>query len=400
MYKKVMISSIAITMAVVASLQIIKAQTPTFSDINGHWGQQAILKAVEESYVDGYPDGTFKPDNTVSRAEFITMLTKALKLKTGEEGAAWYSKYTNAAVEAGIHRYEEFSQDINDAITRQEMMRLIVRATRPDLQHPEVVEITDKAVVYQAVKAGLIQGLDRGTLGLAQATTRAQAMTVVDRVLQTNRGEGDKLEVDKYALNQAEIELKGTNLFSMIPVFAKGVQAASYSWSPDKLVLETKDGLFKGQIDQVIAIDMADPNDPNRDLLGDIDELHWFNTEVRGITQSQMPLIKDYPDSYVILVKSHVDYINDTTAYSENGRVGFSIYGFASPNKEALKNGELNTLATVFKTKRGDTQAMILPKTGFAVPKKDISFAIDAPARPPVSNSTRTIVSMYVPDGK
>ncbi|MCD1262043.1 S-layer homology domain-containing protein [Paenibacillus athensensis] len=374
-----------------ASTQADDNPTP-FADMRDHWAKQAVAKAIQKRYVDGYDDGSFRPENYVTGAEFVKMVVTATKLPVSgaTSGTDWYVPYVKAAVEKGYLREDAINTDIflNKPISRLQMAKIAVTATDPTLQQKEV-NISNEGVMFTATSKGLVQGLERGELAPQGNTTRAQSVTIIERILSVNNGE--KLEVDKYAVSSAELALKRTNLFSMIPVFA-GKQGQGYEWSPEKLVLETADGKFKGQIDEVVVIDMADPNDPNRGLLGNINELHWFAPYHEG----EMPLIKDYPDSYVILVKSHVDYVKDTNAYAENGKVGFAIYGFKSPDPDALDNGVLNTLTSVFRNKRGDMQCMILPKSGFLT-QSDISITLNAPARPPVMDSTRTITSIYVP---
>ena len=50
-------------------------------DIDGHWGKKYIESAVRAGFITGYGDGTFKPDREVNRAEFVTMVDKALELR-------------------------------------------------------------------------------------------------------------------------------------------------------------------------------------------------------------------------------------------------------------------------------------------------------------------------------
>ena len=49
-----------------------------FSDINGHWAANDINLAAQLGWVDGYPDGTFKPDNPITRAEAMTLVNRVL----------------------------------------------------------------------------------------------------------------------------------------------------------------------------------------------------------------------------------------------------------------------------------------------------------------------------------
>ena len=50
-----------------------------FSDTIGHWAEEAISKAQTEGLVAGYPDGTFHPDQPITRAEAMTIVNRVLK---------------------------------------------------------------------------------------------------------------------------------------------------------------------------------------------------------------------------------------------------------------------------------------------------------------------------------
>ena len=54
------------------------ARAATFKDINKHWAQAYIEKAVAKGLVKGFSDGTFKPDKPVTRAEFTAMANRML----------------------------------------------------------------------------------------------------------------------------------------------------------------------------------------------------------------------------------------------------------------------------------------------------------------------------------
>lgn len=48
-----------------------------FSDIQGHWAQQYIQALASQAIITGFPDGTFKPNDPVTRAQFATIVSKA-----------------------------------------------------------------------------------------------------------------------------------------------------------------------------------------------------------------------------------------------------------------------------------------------------------------------------------
>lgn len=59
----------------------IAEDTPLFTDINGHWAEAYIKQAIENGIFNGYTDGTFKPDNNLTRAQAASVIVRALQLK-------------------------------------------------------------------------------------------------------------------------------------------------------------------------------------------------------------------------------------------------------------------------------------------------------------------------------
>ena len=65
----------------------------SLSDIQGHWAQKEIETAIASGWVDGYPDGTFQPEKTITRAEFTKMLLDAIHLTPDSETVAWMKEH-------------------------------------------------------------------------------------------------------------------------------------------------------------------------------------------------------------------------------------------------------------------------------------------------------------------
>ncbi|MDR6884859.1 S-layer homology domain-containing protein [Bacillus sp. 3255] len=209
--------------AVSAEASSIDSSTrlPNFSDISEQWAKTSIEKATVKGYVDGYDDSTFRPEQKVSRAEFIKMIVTATKLTVSGEasGSEWFKPYISAAINANILREKDFEDNnMNKAISRLEMSRIALRASNKTLQN-KAMQMDDRSIMFNTTKNGLIQGLAGGELGLDKSTTRAQSVTIIERVL-TVQG-GGKLEVDKAAQSFAEIELRGNNFETMWGVRVK-----------------------------------------------------------------------------------------------------------------------------------------------------------------------------------
>jgi hypothetical protein len=353
--KKIMILILSLSLfAAYGSPSIYKTQaatSPTLSDISNHWSADSVRAAVTKGYVNGYEDGTFRPDREVSRAEFIKLASSALKLSISSNGDYWYSGYVKAAVEAGIHKYEDFdSGDMNTPITREEMARIIIRAADPEQQK----ETDNKKLVYEAVKKGLIQGLTGGQLGLDQATTRAQSVTVIERILTVIAG--GTLPVDKYALNRAEVYWHKTNIFTVLPQFF-GTLHPSSKWDPNNLFYETPDGDYRGEVDALIAIDLEDPNDPHLDLIPELEEMEIVNY----LALKYMP-VKAHLKSYLIYYPGRQVVNKDTEVYTVKKYQPLTFVGFESIDREAAKKGSFNFISGVRIDEEGDFPGYLLPK--------------------------------------
>ncbi|WP_433709097.1 S-layer homology domain-containing protein [Paenibacillus illinoisensis] len=177
--------------------QLINAVVATFKDIKGHWAESSILTAIKQGIVSGYPDGLFHPDNKVTRAEFLKLILVSSGYEVGTtNGGTWYSLYVTSAKANNLYNESDFpSSDWSKPMTRLEMVHVAVRAIGK-------TAASDKEFIYIAVKNGLISGVGNGKLDPDGTTTRAQALTVIDRINKVRNGE--TLKVDGVALANAE----------------------------------------------------------------------------------------------------------------------------------------------------------------------------------------------------
>ncbi|MGI6164285.1 MAG: S-layer homology domain-containing protein, partial [Bacillota bacterium] len=60
-------------------------ETNVFPDVEGHWAEKYINSAAKKGWVEGYPDGTFKPDQYITRAEFVTLVNRVLERRVRAE---------------------------------------------------------------------------------------------------------------------------------------------------------------------------------------------------------------------------------------------------------------------------------------------------------------------------
>ncbi|CAM3803754.1 S-layer homology domain-containing protein [Paenibacillus glucanolyticus] len=380
------IAGIALASALMVSMMCIKtpnaqAATTQFFDVKStHWGASAITKAVSKGYVDGYTNGTFKPDASVTRAEFVKMVVSALELETTPASSKWYTEYVEAASKAGLYASADFND--NEAawtkvMTREEMARVVARAIG------ETTKEDDKWM-YLATKAGLIKGVGIGQIAPKGMTTRAQAIVVIERIL--SKKNGTDLHVDKYAVGSAEIAWHGTNIFTVMPEMWVTTEAdlrharkasVEEMWKEERMTITSKDGLYQGKLDALIAIDLTDPNDPNLGLIKPINTLKWFNN--RPSIKNLM--VKDQKNSYVLYFKGGTVFNKDTKRYNPNTILRFQVDGFDSPDRDAFFNkGVLNTAARLYRNSLTDIPAVIIPKKGTVQNYSNLEIRLQTPA--------------------
>lgn len=353
-----LIAGVLTTFAPSAAFGIVGAQ---FQDVPGdHWAHSAIQTAVEKGYVSGYPDGTFKPNQEVTRAEFMRMLVDAMKLPHSQGGSPWYQPYVAALVETGIHRSTDFNDNFNQPLTRFEMVRLAIRAVDTQYQ-TEDVEEDPNFMVYQATEKGILHGTGAGNLNLDGTTTRAQAVAIIDRILAVQAG--GTLPVDKYALASAEVLWHRTNLFTVMPHIYNDPMNEKYladmgirSWKMENLVLENE--YFRGELTELIAIDLSDPKDPNRKLLPDLDKLYSATNNV--------PIPED---AYILVMRYRIDKNLKPESYS--GHMQLAFYGYNHNNEKEVNRPLLvNTTDDNFEwinSWREGTTVWAVPGSGFKV---------------------------------
>ncbi len=117
-----------------------------YTDVKaGDWYNNAISTLSDLGIITGYEDGTFRPNASISRAEFVTIATRFFDYAAEYEGAfsdvsysSWYADFVQAAVDMGlVNGYENGTFRPNASITRAEAVAIVNRVLlrRPDADH-------------------------------------------------------------------------------------------------------------------------------------------------------------------------------------------------------------------------------------------------------------------------
>ena len=117
-----------------------------YSDVSSSdWYNNAISTLSNLGVITGYEDGTFRPNASISRAEFVTIATRFFDYTAEYEGtfsdvsySSWYADFVQAAVDMGlVNGYENGTFRPNASITRAEAVAIVNRVLlrRPDAEH-------------------------------------------------------------------------------------------------------------------------------------------------------------------------------------------------------------------------------------------------------------------------
>ncbi len=110
----------------------------SFTDVSaGDWYANYIAFAKQKGIADGYPDGTFRPNDTITRAEACKLLDEAIQLPVGDtppfsdvSGEAWYTKHVGALYDMNVvDGYEDGTFRPGKKITRAEAVKILIMIT-------------------------------------------------------------------------------------------------------------------------------------------------------------------------------------------------------------------------------------------------------------------------------
>jgi hypothetical protein len=190
---------------------------PAFSDVpDNYWARNAISLIAHIGLVRGYPDGTFKPDGVINRAELTTMLVRAtgekLPLVTEKKvfadvpQAHWAAKYIKAGVVGGLAKgYPDGTFKPGKNINRAEGTVLVSRfagIAEPDAIYKK--PFSDLPMTHWAIKiisatkdAGILEYLEGRDFEAKRNLTRAEAVEMLSKTEFAEKKIADLLDFGK-----------------------------------------------------------------------------------------------------------------------------------------------------------------------------------------------------------
>lgn len=207
------LSSIIMGIMLISSLSV--SASAEFSDVKKtDWFYSQVMTMTEKGLFVGKGNNLFCPNDTMTRAEFITVVVRALYPNadlTLERDQVWWQPIYEVATEKRIITESEFSiNSIEQTITRQEMALISVRAlyTLGETDIEDYTDIPDintvgtyyRDYVCKAYGAGIIVGDNNGNFNPQNTLTRAEATTVLYRIV--NKSVREKVDFSTGAIEE------------------------------------------------------------------------------------------------------------------------------------------------------------------------------------------------------
>jgi len=172
------------------------------NDLENHWAENAIQTWIDQGLVNGYPDGSFRPDANITRAEYMALVNNAFDFSqetsisfSDVKPSDWYHTVVRIAVDAGyIGGYPDNTIKPNQPITRQEAATIIVKiqglSENPlkadDLTDGSSIENWSKGYIGAVVEVGYMMGYPDGSFKAKKAIKRGEAVVALNNTIKDN----------------------------------------------------------------------------------------------------------------------------------------------------------------------------------------------------------------------
>ncbi|GAC40998.1 Ig-like domain-containing protein [Paenibacillus popilliae] len=190
-----------------STLAVLTIGNKVYLDVPGHWASNDMIAMSAKLIMDGRSSTKFEPGKPITREEFAIAISRALGLEPNADAAKRFpdvnnstinGAYIGAAINAGIiSGFPDGTFKPNDSITREQLTQMMVRASEAAghslprtattvlnvFKDSNQITKLGAPTVAQAVEAGLIQGVKRDKFDPKGSATRAQAAILLQRLL-------------------------------------------------------------------------------------------------------------------------------------------------------------------------------------------------------------------------
>jgi len=258
----------------IITILLITSISFAYTDItDDYWAKDIIEKFSNNEIIKGYPDGTFRPEDSLTRAEFITMLVNITKMKAVEGNKPylidknhWAKEVIDIAQVNGVIEegdYSTFNPDV--AIRRYEICRMLANSFsnikesyKNNSYRSSFSDIKDESKEVNSILAilqelDLLNGYSDNTARINNTCERAEAVAFLNNILE------NKNKIDSYKAIEDNI------------IYYDGDKIVCKSDLPSKLIkrenLRQDDSPIITTIDKIEFFEYEERGDKYKDML-------------------------------------------------------------------------------------------------------------------------------------
>lgn len=242
-FKRVTLFLLTMILIFTVFLGLTYATNKEFPDVKNHWAKETIEKLSNEGVIHGYPDGTVKPNSTITRSEFVSLMMYGLKYKDNKHTGSdtfkdtnnhWAENMIEELVKNKVISKEYYGENFrpNMPIKRIEMIRMIVNAQSMadsvksmtgDTIFSDDTNISedDRGYINIAEKNGLILGYPDKSIRPLEYSTRAEAFEMLLRYLKAIKMISDEDEKTEQPQNNHgnEVAIPPSKVEFTLPIY-------------------------------------------------------------------------------------------------------------------------------------------------------------------------------------
>ncbi len=329
------IITLIVTVAMLVTSLGVPAFAASFSDITDQRVSEAVDKLVGFNIITGYEDGTFKPDNQITRAEFAAIVTRmkgvadnlSADAVTGfsdldnDSSRAWARPYVKAAVDLKIiNGFEDGTFRAGEPVTYEQAVKMLVCAVGYEVvaqsEYNKIIATNPNATwsagyIAAANKHGITKGVITAKITEPAARGVVAVLTSngldVPEIKENEDGTFEKVDPEEEETNQNTEEIKGI----VSGTYYTGLDAASVDVAQNEIMIGTGEDKQTYELSDAVkkSIDFED-------LIGK-NIVAYYDKLDRQITS-----IKPRNNTSTIIKEQDVISINSDTVkyYNENGR--------------------------------------------------------------------------------
>ncbi len=248
---------IALLLGLVLLSVAVRPASALYQDVHeGDWFYSNVVEMTGLGLLKGYSDGSFRPNQTITAAEFVTIVSRCAGLsETGiGEVAHWAGPVMVAARSRGWYDYDEIlpsAEAFNAPIQRQIAVKVLMRALLPEATgtYEESKKIKDFDLLsgryyestFAAYAVGVLRGNGNGTMKPTRGLSRAEACALVVRARNISGGgsflppeEPPVQAVSGGVSENGALQVIGTQLCNAEgePVLLRGMSSHGIAWFP------------------------------------------------------------------------------------------------------------------------------------------------------------------------